>query len=95
LSRPNFLPLVFFVVVTACSTASGEHPTEERSTGVVLPANSELAYKRKTGQDNYFYFDGELALTGIVLAYWQAQYLEAEPTTLEEAEPVREMYLRF
>lgn len=96
MNKIQFSLIGFLVVIAACSGASeGEHRKDELSTQVILPDGSELTYKMKPSQPDYFYFDGELVATGIVLAYWQVNYLEAEPTTLDQADPVREMHLRF
>lgn len=96
MSRARLLFLGFLVVIAACSTTSEhEHQNGAEPVKVALPAGSELTYTTKPSQPNYFYFDGEVSLTGIVLAYWHAHYLEAEPTTLDKAKPVREMHLRF
>lgn len=91
--------LVFVCVIAligACSTGSvGERPLGNTSTKVLLPAGSDLTYTRKPHQEGYVYFDGKLELTGVVLAYWQAHYLEETPTTLAQTNPIREMHLRF
>lgn len=96
MNKAQFLFLGFLAIIAACSGASErEDRKDDLSTQVVLPAGSELTYKIKPSQPDYFYFDGELVATGILLAYWQVNYLEVEPTTLDKAEPDREMHLRF
>jgi len=94
--KADFLLLGILSLTAACSgTSEREHRKYDVPIQVFLPDSSELAYTIKPSQPDYFYFDGELVATGMVLAYWQANYFEAEPTTLDKAEPVREMYLRF
>jgi len=96
MSPLHLLFIVLLLFPLGCSSPS-ETEAEEAAAShqVILPASSELSYTRKPENPAYFSFTGELALDGIVLAYWDTQYLEEESTTLAEAEPVKTLQLRF
>jgi len=94
--RAHLRLLTVATLLGACAeTAEHEPQHADGATQVILPAGSELTYTRKPSDPEAFYFAGDIAVTGMLLAYWEVQYLEAEPVTLAEAEPVRQMYLRF
>lgn len=86
----------FFLILTACSTPPEKNSrANSAKTQVVLPADSALASHERKNQLGYFHFDGQLVATGLLAAYWEAHYPETEPESLENAQPVRELYLRF
>lgn len=62
---------------------------------VILAADTNLSYQGNDNPSGFTYFKGQANATGLMAAYWEAHYTEAEPTSLQDATPIREMYLRF
>lgn len=92
------LAVFICALLTACAAPdSGGHEPEvtQEHTRVILPHKTPLAYENVAENPAAFEFKGEIALTGLLLAYWEATYTEIEPVSLAEAEPVRALALRF
>lgn len=86
--------LIVLLFVSASASGSTIN-TEDCTTRVMLPSNSGLLLHEDASQPGYFSFEGQSTATGLIVAYWEVYYPEVESTSLEGAQPVREMYLRF
>ena len=87
---------LLLLLITNCPAAFGsDSNTDDRQPQVILPAAGNLSYHDSTNEPGYVYFQGHAVASGLIAAYWEAHYPEAEPTNLRDATPVREMYLRF
>lgn len=98
LGRIGFLSVLICVLLTACAThGSGGHEGEvaQAQTKVIVPRTTQLAYEEVADNPGAFQFKGQIALTGLLLAYWEAAYTETEPVSLADASPVRTLALRF
>lgn len=80
-------------VVTACSLQSG---TSAQADDHAVPEKEvALAVVQKSDNPAFRYLNGEIQLSGVLLAYWETLYVEAEPVTLADAEPWQRLQLRF
>lgn len=87
---------LLLLLITNCPAAFGsDSNTDDRQPQVILPAAGNLSYHDSTNEPGYVYFQGHAVASGLIAAYWEAHYPEAEPTNLRDATPVREMHLRF
>lgn len=62
------------------------------------PARSEissLSSRTKPDNPDYRYVEGELTISGALLAYWHTVFVDVEPVTLADADKVETLYLRF
>lgn len=92
------LTVFICALLTACVTPdSGGYKPEvtQGRTEVALPHATPLAYEEVAENPEAFQFKGQIALTGLLLAYWEATYTETEPVSLADADPVRVLALRF
>ncbi|SDU36989.1 hypothetical protein [Halopseudomonas salegens] len=65
------------------------------SVAVYMPDGSELEYERKAENREFISFSGDVELTGVLLAYWQLDYLDATAESLAEAGTEHSLLLRF
>ena len=62
---------------------------------ITLPAGSKLNYRENANAPGYFIFKGQITATGLLAAYWQAEYPVTETETAEPMAAQRSMHLRF
>lgn len=87
---------LLLLLITFCSAAFGSDGSAVNSQPQVIPpADGNLSFRADTDQTGYVYFQGQVMATGLLAAYWEVHYAEAEPTSLQKAQPVRALYLRF
>lgn len=94
----GFLAVCICALLTACATSgSGGYKPEatQAHTEVAVPHTTPLAYEKVAEHPGAFRFEGQIALRGLLLAYWEATYTEAEPVSLADADPMRTLALRF
>lgn len=84
------------LLIAFCSATLGsEGSAHDAQPQVNLPADGNLSFRANTDPSDYVYFQGHAMATGLMAAYWEVHYTDSEPTSLQDATPVREMHLRF
>ena len=81
--------LVLGWLLAACTEPPAVQPAP------VANEPAELRVHTKPDNPQFHYIDGKVEADGLLLAYWETLYLEAEPVTLTEARPRHRLQLRF
>lgn len=85
--------VLFLISIGIALHAPTAFAESKQQVKVVLPPHSALTFNQSEEAPDQVFFNGQLELRGVLLAYWDAQYPEGGP--VDKAEPVRQMSLRF
>lgn len=94
-SRSWFLTACSLTLLFLVSNSYGGDRGREPALQAVVPEQAGLGYYRKPENSDFLTFDGEVVLDGLLLAYWELQYLDEDIESLADSEPERSLKFRF